>query len=154
MNSRTRPNVNLGEFAREAIKAAEAGKSGLASRAAKGAWRWFTTSPTKVGKDLPGAAKKVVEHAGKKLKKDELWNLRYIAAGKPWKSTGEAKKYVQGKLREHGVRHSSLKKPLIAAGVGVGTVAGVSSGRKKSTPGLHMIDRSPQLVQDPSRVVY
>lgn len=141
--------MTLQDFAREMVKAAE-GKGGLAARA----WRWFTTSKVRPGwsaKTHPETARRIMSSAGKNLSRDERMNLQYIAAGKPH---DRARKVLGDAAKRHNVRKLNLTKPLLAGGAVLGAAAGVRSGRSRSPQGVRMIDRSPQLVQDPSKVVY
>ncbi|MEN6550119.1 MAG: hypothetical protein ABFE07_29090 [Armatimonadia bacterium] len=139
--------MELRDFAHEMLKAA--GKGSLAGRA----WRWFTTSRVRPGfsaKGHPETARQIMSSAGKSMSRDERMNLQYIAAGK---AHDRARKVLKDAAKRHDVRKLSLTKPLVAGGAALGAAAGVRSGRSKSRP-LAMVDRSPQLVQDPSKVVY
>lgn len=143
--------MELRDFAREIVKAAD-GRS-LASKAL----RWFTTSPVKAGRtaaEHAEGAKRVISEAGKRLSKDERMNLNYIAANRgPFHAHGGSKKYVGEQLKKHDVRRASLKKPLLAGGAALGTLAAAKGSRQERRP-VALPDRSPQLVQDPSKVVY
>lgn len=143
--------MDLKTFAQESVKLAASGKTGIAERA----WKWMTTK--KVSPSLFGGhaetAKKILDKAGKKLTAEEKVHAELISKGHGPHPAG-TRKFLKGLAKKHDVREMSLLKPALAVGSVGGAAMGVSSARRNRPAGYHVIDRSPQLVQNPSRVVY
>lgn len=125
-----------------------------AGEAVSKAGRWLFTKKVKpkMFGSQAGQARKVIEGAGKKLDPESAKHLNYIASGGKY-PTGKAKKLIRSASSAHDVREASITKPLTIGAIGVGTVAGMRTGKKERYD-LRMPDRAPQLTQDPSRVLY
>ena len=98
-------------------------------------------------------AKKVIDKVGPKLDNKTHDLLRYTAEGGKHPSVN-AKKIINETSKTHNLREFSATKPALAAGTAIGVGMGMRGSKKQNQGNMRMVDRSPQLTQDPSRVLY
>jgi len=152
--------MDLQTFARERIKMAAGkpwaksiweGAKGLANTAER-VGRWSITTPMHANsKSGVSAAKKILGKA-KNMDAYDRAMLSRIARGAAPVDT----KFLNRMARKHDVRELSAIKPLMMGAIPAGVIAGAVKGQKEyRQPAYHgpMYERSPQIYQDPSRLL-
>ena len=141
--------MELQDFTRSMIKQAKV------SETLEKGLHWAFSKPLKASRSGSHAkqAKKVLSQVGHKLDNKTHDTLTWVAGGGKHNSIN-ARKVINDTSRAHNLREFSATKPILAASAVGGTAIAMRRPKKESQPNLRLPDRSPQLTQDPSRVMY